>query len=243
MRLRKDFVIWELLLRKCTAWNMLNMLRGSRLVSNLTLVVSLDLQFWNETPAVIHLPCFWVTLARVTHRKLPICFFQIVYVKDYLQEDFVVDEDSSTVLLVQLEEETVEQGITRKKSFARVWYLEAFMLIRDNKFWWIHPTRRNVKNKHDVCINTYFSQSLKTYQRASLLVWRKIEHVCPPQTTECIPYEHFIHTLNPIDVCAIERSPHTTGVFKFRACKGNIKGLKSIRVPKKPFQPWHQYAQ
>jgi hypothetical protein len=57
-----------------------------------------------------------------------------VYVKDYLQEDFVVDEDSSTVLLVQLEEETVEQGITRKKSFARVWYLEAFMLIRDNKF-------------------------------------------------------------------------------------------------------------
>jgi hypothetical protein len=33
-------------------------------------------------------------------------------------------------------------------------------------------------------------------------------------------------------VRTIERPPHTTGIFKFRAHKGNIKGLKSIRVPK-----------
>jgi hypothetical protein len=31
-------------------------------------------------------------------------------------------------------------------------------------------------------------------------------------------------------VCAIERPPHTTGVFKFLAHKGNINGLKSVRV-------------
>jgi hypothetical protein len=42
-------------------------------------------------------------------------YFQIVYVRDYSQEYFVVDddgvEDSSTVSLIQLEKETVEQGI------------------------------------------------------------------------------------------------------------------------------------
>jgi hypothetical protein len=41
-------------------------------------------------------------------------YFQGVYVRDSSQEDFVVDDsvkDSSTVSLIQLEEETVEQGI------------------------------------------------------------------------------------------------------------------------------------
>jgi hypothetical protein len=41
-------------------------------------------------------------------------YFQGVYVRDNSQEDFVVDggiEDSSTVLLIQLEERTVERGI------------------------------------------------------------------------------------------------------------------------------------
>jgi hypothetical protein len=41
-------------------------------------------------------------------------YFQGVYVWDDSQEDFIVDdgvEDSSSVSLVQLEEETVEQGI------------------------------------------------------------------------------------------------------------------------------------
>jgi hypothetical protein len=64
---------------------------------------------------VIQLPCFRVTLARVTHRKLQIFeYFQDVYVRDDSQEDFVVDnggEDSFTVSLIQLEEETVEQDI------------------------------------------------------------------------------------------------------------------------------------
>jgi hypothetical protein len=41
-------------------------------------------------------------------------YFQGVYVSDSSQEDFVVDdgvEDSFAVLLIQLEEETVEKGI------------------------------------------------------------------------------------------------------------------------------------
>jgi hypothetical protein len=41
-------------------------------------------------------------------------YFQGVYVRDDSQEDFVVNdgvEDSSTVSLIQLEEETVEHGI------------------------------------------------------------------------------------------------------------------------------------
>jgi hypothetical protein len=41
-------------------------------------------------------------------------YFQGVYVRDNLQKDFVVDsgvKDSSTFLLIQLEEETVKQGI------------------------------------------------------------------------------------------------------------------------------------
>jgi hypothetical protein len=68
--------------------------------------------------------------------------------------------------------------------------------------------------------------------RASVLVWRKIEHVRPSQTTQCIPYELLLHTLYSIDVYAIERPPHTTGVFKLRVHKDNIKGLESIRVRK-----------
>jgi hypothetical protein len=62
MRLHKDFVIWEVLFRQCPAWNIFSILRGSRLVSNLTLVVSLNLRIWSEIPAVIYLPCFWATL-------------------------------------------------------------------------------------------------------------------------------------------------------------------------------------
>jgi hypothetical protein len=53
-----------------------------------------------------------VALARITHRKLQ--YFQFVHVRDSSLKDFVVDdgvEFSSTVLLIQLEEETVEQGI------------------------------------------------------------------------------------------------------------------------------------
>jgi hypothetical protein len=53
------------------------------------------------------------------------------------------------------------------------------------------------------------------------------------------PYELPLHMLNSIDVCAIEKPPHTTGAFKFRANKGNIKGLKSIKVPKLTRQPQH----
>jgi hypothetical protein len=44
-----------------------------RLVSNLTLVISLIFQIWSEIPAVVHLLCFWVTLVRITHRKMQIC--------------------------------------------------------------------------------------------------------------------------------------------------------------------------
>jgi hypothetical protein len=53
-----------------------------------------------------------VTLAGVTHRKLQICL--AVYVSENSVEDFIVDggfEDSSTVLLIQLEQETVEREI------------------------------------------------------------------------------------------------------------------------------------
>jgi hypothetical protein len=96
--------------------------------------------------------------------------------------------------------------------------------------WWIHPTRQNIKN--DAC--------LETNQRASVHVWKKIEHVRPPQTTQCIPYERLLHTLNSVDVCAIERQPHTTGVFKFQAQKGNMKSLKRIRAPKLTRQPFHK---
>jgi hypothetical protein len=106
--------------------------------------------------------------------------------------------------------------------------------------WWIHSTRQKCKNKQDACINTSFGMSLETNQRASVHVWRKIEHVRPPQTTQWIPHELLLHTLNSIDVRAIEKPPHTTGVFKFRAYKGNIKGLKSIRVPKLTKRPLHK---
>jgi hypothetical protein len=88
--------------------------------------------------------------------------------------------------------------------------------------WWIHPTRQNIKNKHEACISTSFSRCLETNQRASVHVWRKIDQVRPPQTTKCILYELLLQTLNSIDVWAIERPPHTTGVFKFRAHKGNV---------------------
>jgi hypothetical protein len=96
------------------------------------------------------------------------------------------------------------------------------MLIRDKKFDESYQTNiKNIKNKHDVCIGTSFCQCLETNQRASVHVWRKIEHVRPPQTTQCIPYELLLRVLNSIDVCAIERPPYTTGVLKFRAHKGN----------------------
>jgi hypothetical protein len=39
---------------------------------------------------------------------------------------------------------------------------------------------------------------------------------------------------------AYELPPHTTGVFKLRTHKGNIKGLKNIRVPKLTRQPLHK---
>jgi hypothetical protein len=67
------------------------------------------------------------------------------------------------------------------------------MLISDNKF--DEFTRQNIKNKHDACISTPFGQCLETNQRTSVHVWRKIEHVRPPQTTQCIPYELLLHTL------------------------------------------------
>jgi hypothetical protein len=88
-------------------------------------------------------------------------------------------------------------------------------------------TRQNIKNKHDACIRTSFGQCFKTNQRASVHVWRKIEHVRPPQTPKCLSYELLLHTLNSIDVCVIERHKET------------IKGLKSIRVPKLTRQPLH----
>jgi hypothetical protein len=61
---------------------------------------------------VIHLPCFWVAPQEIA--DLFGEYFQCAHVRDSSLEDFVVDdgvEDSSTVLLIQLEEETVEQGI------------------------------------------------------------------------------------------------------------------------------------
>jgi hypothetical protein len=74
--------------------------------------------------------------------------------------------------------------------------------------WWVYSTRQNIKNKHDACISTPFGQCHETNQRASVHVWRKIAHVRPPQTTQCIPYELPLHTLNSIDVRTIERPPH-----------------------------------
>jgi hypothetical protein len=90
-------------------------------------------------------------------------------------------------------------------------------------------------------VSTSFGQCLETNQRASVHVWRKIARDRLLQTTQCIPYQLPLHTLNSIDICAIERPPHTTGVFKFQ---GNIKGLKSIGVPKltrKPLQKPQHY--
>jgi hypothetical protein len=55
--------------------------------------------------------------------------------------------------------------------------------------WWIYPTRQNIKITHDACIGTSFGQCLKANQRTSVHVWRKIAHVRPPQTTQCIPYK------------------------------------------------------
>jgi hypothetical protein len=103
--------------------------------------------------------------------------------------------------------------------------------------WLIYPTRQNIKNKHDACIGTSFGQCFETNQRASVHVWKKIAHVRPLQTTQCIPYKLSLHTLNSIDVCAIERPSHTTDVFKFRSHKGKIKG---IRVPKLTRQLLHK---
>jgi hypothetical protein len=109
--------------------------------------------------------------------------------------------------------------------------------------WWMHPTRQNIKNKQDACISTSFGQCLEENQRASVHVWRKIAHVSPSQTTQCIPDELPLHTLNSIDVCAIERLPHTTGVFKFWVHKGSIKGhtTTSSQTPALP-KPFHQYV-
>jgi hypothetical protein len=56
-------------------------------------------------------------------------YFQGVYVRDDSHEDFVVDNgvvDSSTVSLIQLEEETVEQGflaLDKKKALGPTGYL------------------------------------------------------------------------------------------------------------------------
>jgi hypothetical protein len=41
-------------------------------------------------------------------------------------------------------------------------------------------------------------------------------------------------------IAAIDRPLHTTGVYKFRAHKGNITGLESTRVPKLTRQPLHK---
>jgi hypothetical protein len=93
------------------------------------------------------------------------------------------------------------------------------MLIRDNKFdEFTLPDKISKKNMTHA-LARLFGQRLETNQRASVHVWRKIEHVRPPQTTQCIPYELLLHTLNSIGVCAIERPPHTTSVFKFLAQK------------------------
>jgi hypothetical protein len=76
------------------------------------------------------MPCFWVVITRVTHKKLQIYLASTIKVRYDSQEDFVVNdgvEDSSTVSLIQLEEETVEQdilaldtqkGLVVKKPFA-----------------------------------------------------------------------------------------------------------------------------
>jgi hypothetical protein len=86
---------------------MLSILRESVLVSNLTLVVS------SVHPSFMFLGD---TCTRDAHEIANLFgeHFQAVYVRDDPREDFVVNdsvEDSSTVLLIQLVEETVEQGI------------------------------------------------------------------------------------------------------------------------------------
>jgi hypothetical protein len=58
---------------------------------------------------LIHLPCFWVTLANLFGK-----YFQGVYVRGDSHADFVMDdgvEDNSTVSLIQVEEETMEWSI------------------------------------------------------------------------------------------------------------------------------------
>jgi hypothetical protein len=51
---------------------------------------------------------------------------------------------------------------------------------------------------------------------------------------------NFFYTPNSIDVCTIEKPPYTTGVCKIRAHKGNIKGIKNIRVHKLTRQTLHK---
>jgi hypothetical protein len=92
---------------------MLSILSGSRLVSNLTLVVSLNLRNSSGYPSAMFLGDSCARNAQEIANLFGE-YFQGVYMIDDLQEDFVRDDgvdDSSTVLLIQREVKTVEQGI------------------------------------------------------------------------------------------------------------------------------------
>jgi hypothetical protein len=61
----------------------------SQLVSNLTFIFSLNSRIWGAVPAVIDLRCFWVTL--LSGEKFG-KYFQGIFVRGDLQEDFVVND-------------------------------------------------------------------------------------------------------------------------------------------------------
>jgi hypothetical protein len=101
------------------------------------------------------------------------------------------------------------------------------MLIRDNKFdeFTLLDKISKINSIHALA---RLSASVSRQINAHLSTFGGRSHM----SVYRIPNEFPLHTLNSIDVCAIERLPQTTGVFKFWSHKGNIKGLKSIRVPK-----------
>jgi hypothetical protein len=100
------------------------------------------------------------------------------------------------------------------------------------RVWWTPPTRQNIKNKHDACIFRSVSRD------ESMRICSRMEE---DRTCLSTP-NHAMHTSRTYSAHAQrkERLPHTTGVFKFRAQKGNIKGLQSIRIPTLTRQPLYK---
>jgi hypothetical protein len=114
------------------------------------------------------------------------------------------------------------------------------MLIRGNQFDEFTPPVKisKINMKHALA---RLSASVSRRIKAHLSTYGGRSNMSDPSmSTQFIPYELLLHTLNSINVCATEKPSHTTGVFKFRVHKGNIKGLKSIRAPKLTRQPLHK---